>query len=75
MLIFKQDAPNVVMPACYHSTTVLVMDDDVDFLNKPKASVSKNIALLCFDNPNAVIDYIKNSREIQIPLARLTQDI
>ena len=69
MLILKQDTPGVVMPVCYHPTTVLVVDDDVNFLNKLKASVSKNIALICFDNPDAVIDYIKNSRELQIPLA------
>ena len=69
MLILKQGSSSVVMPVCYHPTTVLVVDDDVDFLNKLKASVAKNIALICFDNPDAVIDYIKNSRELQIPLA------
>ncbi len=69
MLILKQGSSSVVMPVCYHPTTVLVVDDDVDFLNKLKALVAKNIALICFDNPDAVIDYIKNSRELQIPLA------
>lgn len=69
MLILKQDTPSVVMPVCYHPTTVLVVDDDASFINKLKASMSKNIALLCFDNPDAVINYIKNSRELQIPLA------
>ena len=69
MLVLKQDTPSVVMPVCYHPTTVLVVDDDVNFLNNLKASVSKNIALICFDNPDAVINYIKNSRELQVPLA------
>ena len=69
MLILEQDVLCVVMSVCYHPTTVLVVDDDVNFLDTLKASLSKNIVLLRFDNPEKAIEYVKNSRELQLPLA------
>jgi len=53
----------------YHPTTVLAVDDEVKFLNTLKTGVSDHLSLLCFDNPEAALEYIKNSRNLQIPFA------
>lgn len=68
MFIPEKDGLSVP-PICYHPTAVLVVDDDTNFLNILKASLSKNIALLCFDNPDAAIEYVKHTRDLQLPLA------
>ena len=68
MFIFD-DKPFFMMPICYHPTTVLAVDDEVIFLNTLKTGVSDHLSLLCFDNPDAALEYIKNSRNLQIPFA------
>lgn len=69
MFVFDKDKPFIVMPVCYHPTTVLVVDDERQFLNTLKTGVSDHLSLLCFDNPDAALEYIKNSRDIQVPFA------
>ena len=69
MFILDQDKSFVVMPICYHPTTVLAVDDERDFLETLKMSLSKKLALLCFDDPEKAIVYVKNSRELKIPFA------
>lgn len=72
MFILDQDKPFVVMPVCYHPTTVLVVDDERNFLESLKANLSDKLAVLCFDNPEKAIEYVKSSRELRIPfVARL----
>lgn len=72
MFILDQDKSFVVMPICYHPTTVLVVDDERDFLETLETNVSGHIPLLCFDSPDAAIEYVKNSRELKVPfVARL----
>jgi CheY-like chemotaxis protein len=50
-----------VMPVCYHPTTVLSVDDDEAFLNILSLQLSNKLSLLCFSNPNAALEYSKNS--------------
>ena len=69
MFIFDDDKPFVVMPVCYHPTTVLAVDDERDFLETLETHVSGHIPLLCFDSPDAAIEYVKNSRELKVPFA------
>lgn len=69
MFILDQDKPFVVMPVCYHPTTVLAVDDERQFLESLKANISEKIALLCFDDPEKAIEYVKNSRELKVPFA------
>jgi hypothetical protein len=51
MFVLDSDKPFFVMPICYHPTTVLAVDDEKEFLDALKASTSKKLSLLCFDNP------------------------
>ena len=69
MFILDQDKSFVVMPICYHPTTVLAVDDEIKFLESLKTSLSERLALLCFDNPEKAIEYVKISRELKIPFA------
>jgi len=69
MFILDDEKPFFMMPICYHPTTVLAVDDEVKFLNTLKTGVSDNLSLLCFDNPEPALEYIKNSRNLQIPFA------
>ncbi|MCR9192841.1 MAG: hypothetical protein NXI01_09355 [Gammaproteobacteria bacterium] len=69
MYIFDEDKPFVVMPVCYHPTTVLAVDDEKHFLDALEANVSDSLRLLCFDNPDTAIEYVKHSRELMIPFA------
>ena len=69
MLILDDEKPFFMMPICYHPTTVLAVDDEVKFLNTLKTGVSDHLSLLCFDNPEAALEYIKNSRNLEIPFA------
>lgn len=69
MFILDQDKSFVVMPICYHPTTVLAVDDERKFLESLKTRLSKKLALLCFDDPEKAIVYVKNSRELKIPFA------
>ena len=69
MFVIDAAKPFFVMPVCYHPTTVLAVDDEMLFLNMLKAEVSKSLILLCFDNPDNALEYIKNSRELQVPFA------
>lgn len=69
MFILDQDKPFVVMPVCYHPTTVLAVDDERKFLESLKTSLSEKLALLCFDDPEKAIEYVKNSRELKVPFA------
>ena len=70
MFILAQgDKPFIVMPVCYHPTTVLAVDDERDFLDALETDFSDHLSLLCFDNPEVAIEYVKNSRELRIPFA------
>lgn len=69
MFVFDDDKPFIVLPVCYHPTTVLVVDDERQFLNTLKTGVSDHLSLLCFDNPDDALKYIKGSRNLQIPFA------
>lgn len=69
MFILDQDKPFVVMPVCYHPTTVLAVDDERDFLEALETHVSGHVPLLCFDSSDAAIEYVKNSRELKVPFA------
>ncbi len=69
MFVLDSDKPFFVMPICYHPTTVLVVDDERQFLNALKLKVSDHLALMCFDNAEDALEYIKNSRELQVPFA------
>lgn len=49
-----------ILPVCYHPTTILSVDDDINFLENLSLTVSKKVALLCFDVPEKAIEYTKN---------------
>jgi len=49
-----------VMPICYHPTTVLSVDDDIDFLKNLSLRVSDKLVFLSFDNPTKALEYTKN---------------
>lgn len=69
MFVLDDEKPFFVMPICYHPTTVLVVDDERQFLDALELEVSDHLPLLCFDKPEVALEYIKNSRELQIPFA------
>ena len=69
MFVLDDDKPFFVLPVCYHPTTVLVVDDEGQFLNTLKTGVSDHLSLLCFDNPDDALKYIKGSRDLQVPFA------
>lgn len=69
MFVLDNEKPFFMMPVCYHPTTVLVVDDERQFLEALELEVSDHLPLLCFDKPEAALEYIKNSRELQIPFA------
>lgn len=73
MFILDVDKPFVVMPLCYHPTTVLAVDDEVQFLDILKISVSDHLSLMCFDKPDVALEYVNNSRELQTPFASRLQ--
>lgn len=68
MFVFDGDEPFLV-PMCYHPTTVLVVDDEVQFLKALRSSLSKNVPLKTFDKPEDALNFVNNSREIQLPFA------
>jgi len=49
-----------IMPICYHPTTVLSVDDDIDFLKNLSLRVSDKLVLLSFDSPKKAMEYTKN---------------
>ena len=49
-----------VLPVCYHPTTVISIDDDIDFLKNLSLRVSDKLILLSFDSPKKALDYTKN---------------
>lgn len=49
-----------IMPACYHPTTTLSIDDDSTFLEMLSAEISDKIPMMCFDSPKKALDYTKN---------------
>lgn len=65
-MFFSLNQGSFTMPVCYHPTTVLAVDDDVDFLETLSFTVSNEIALLCFDKPEKVLEYAK-SRQPHLP--------
>ena len=69
MFVLDGDKPFFVMPVCYHPTTVLAVDDERQFLDALKLKVSDHLSLMCFDNPEDALEYIKCSRELQAPFA------
>jgi CheY-like chemotaxis protein len=69
MFVLDSTKPFIVMPVCYHPTTVLAVDDEKQFLDALKFEVSDHLSLKCFDTPEAALEYIKNSRELQVPFA------
>ena len=70
MFVLDSDKPFFVMPVCYHPTTVLAVDDERQFLDALKLKVSDHLSLMCFDNPEDALEYIKCSRELQGVLCR-----
>ncbi|MEI6095466.1 MAG: hypothetical protein WCR08_08425 [Gammaproteobacteria bacterium] len=69
MFVLDSDKSFFVMPVCYHPTTVLAVDDERQFLDALKLKVSDHLSLMCFDNPEEALEYIKSSRELQVPFA------
>lgn len=60
-MFYSMDGNMFVMPICYHPTTVLSVDDDVDFSKILQLSVDNHLPLLCFNNPEEARNYIKNT--------------
>lgn len=74
-MLLSLDKSAFTMPVCYHPTTVLEIDDDVNFLDTLSFAISKKIALLCFDKPEKALAYAK-SRQPYLPFtARCLIDV
>lgn len=58
MFVFDDNKPFIVLPICYHPTTVLALDDERQFLDTLELEISDHVPLLCFDNPDAALKYI-----------------
>lgn len=59
----SKDREMFVMPVCYHPTTVLSVDDDVDFSKILQLSIDNLFPLLAFNNPKEVREYIKKEHQ------------
>lgn len=60
-MFYAMDGNMFVMPLCYHPTTVLSVDDDVDFSNILQLSIDTKMPLLCFNNPEEARNHMKNN--------------
>lgn len=54
----------LIMPLCYHPTTVLAVDDDIRFLKNLAVEISDKQVLLCFDKPQEVLKYTKDTHHL-----------
>lgn len=63
-----------VMPVCYHPTTVLSVDDDVDFSKILQLSIDDSFPLLAFNNPEEVREYTKNKHHYYPFISRCIND-
>ncbi len=68
MFVFDGDK-SFLAPMCYHPTTVLAVDDEVQFLKALRSSLSKSVPLKTFDKPEDALNFVNSSREIQLPFA------
>lgn len=46
-------------PACFHPTTIISIDDDPAFLDTLSDQLADKLALLCFTEPQAALEYTK----------------
>lgn len=53
------DGSMFVLPACYHPSTLLSIDDDEAFSKTLSLLISGKINILCFNDPNEAINYIE----------------
>lgn len=59
----SMDGSLFIMPACYYPTRALSVDDDKSFLDMLLIEVSDKISILCFDQPEKAMDYIKSNHQ------------
>lgn len=57
------DGLTFVLPACYHPTTLICVDDEIDFLKILSVELSEKIAIIFFDSPEKAISFIKTQHQ------------
>tara|TARA_Y100000588_G_scaffold341176_1_gene385064 strand:+ start:400 stop:1518 length:1119 start_codon:yes stop_codon:yes gene_type:complete len=62
-----------IIPVCYHPTTILSVDDDMDFLKLLSMQMYDKLSFLCFDSPEKALDYAKSYHDYNPFIERCTR--